>query len=775
MYDSWPCCYAHFVDTPAFTADVQWIYLRSILDHVKILKAGLEVPGRTGNWVASECYALYAIGVLFPELREAASWRQFAMDRMVRELNICVPPDGFEAELTPNYHYFTLSSFTGPVRLAQLNHLEVPPVFHDKILAMYRAPVWVMDQRGFDTATNDSGPWNAAAQARTGLNLIGNDPLLQWAASGGTRGEAPPTSTMLPYAGFYTMRGGWKPTDTFLFFRAGPTGLAHEHEDMLEIVLRAWNRSLLFEQGTYEYDQSDWRRFVLGTSSHSTVIVDGNGQHRGRSSTPVTQPVNNPWVSTPLFDFVAGTYDKGYQKSVHDLKRFGSGVSYVGPVDRSVAHTRRVLFLKPYYALVLDTLDGTGTHTFDSLYHMDSPAADIDKETQAAFSRNSGDVQLAIYPLDRAGLTTEIIQGQMDPILGWFANAHRPVPTIRFRKSQAAPAKFATFLYPFLGDRPAFHAEALAVGDGCWGESIHTPLEEASIAISLDDSARPLAIDQGSSGGVHAHAAGVIVRRHPGGDAIIGGWKLTQFSDAACDFTAALPATLLWQEGRDGVLVFNAGDDPCALQMIAPFKTTATIPAKQWVMVTAAGQKESSSPPLFEPIVRTYPEPAYADYLKTAPHDPIGAAAQAIHVSSDQFVLPAHVRLRPKVGVDHPVVAAWDDIDSRVTAHVNIRQAGWYHIKLRYCTGESPTRSILINGAYPFNEAHSFLFPGTIGDAPSDGWSNRTSDWKDVTLGEAQTSGGWLFYLPKADVVIDLENDGGGLNLDWLNLEPASR
>jgi hypothetical protein len=771
MYDSWPYCYAHFVDTPAFTPDVQWIYLRSVLDHAKVLKAGLEVHGRTGNWVASECYALYAIGVLFPELRDAPAWRQYAMDRMVKELNLCVPPDGFEAELTPNYHYFTLSSFTGPVKLAQLNQLKIPDIFHEKILAMFRAPVWVMDQRGFDVSTNDSAAHNAASHAREGVALFPDDPLLQWAASGGTRGQEPPTSTMLPYAGFYAMRGGWKPTDTFLFFRAGPTGIAHEHEDMLEIVLRAWNRSLLFEQGTYSYDQSDWRRFVLGTSSHSTIIVDGNGQHRGRSNAPVTQPTDNPWVTTPTFDFVAGTYDKGYQKSVNDLTKIGSGVSYVGPVDRSVTHTRRVLFLKPYYALVLDSLNGTGAHTFDSLYYMDSPAADIDPSTQAAFSHNNGDVQLALYPLDRNELTAEIVQGQMDPILGWYAGAHRTVPTIRFRKKQSAPARFATFVYPFLGNHPAFHAEASSVGDGAWGQSLNTPLEHAIVAVSLDDSTRSLTVKD-----VHANAAGLIIRQHQTDKTgtLVGGWKLTRFVDVTFDFSPSSPATLVWQEKQDALLVFNANDQTCTIQIAKPFKATADLQPGVWTLVKADGRFASSAPPLFVPIERTFPEQPYADYLNSFPHKVQQAGAAAVHVSADQFVQPPHMSLRSKFGVDHPVLAAWDEVDSRLSANVIVPQAGWYRIKLRYCSGEAPMRSVLIDNQYPFREAHDVPFPNTIGDFPSDGWSNHANDWKEATFGEPQSPGGWMFHLPKGNVSIAIQNDGGGLNLDSIEIDPVN-
>jgi hypothetical protein len=136
MASSWPSAYARFLTSPAFTPEVQWIYLRSVLDHADLLKKGLETPGRTGNWVAAECFGLYTIGVLFPELKEAEAWRTFALNRLTTEVNCTVPVDGFEAELTPNYHYFALRSLTGPMKLARLNHLPVPEVFRTKILSM---------------------------------------------------------------------------------------------------------------------------------------------------------------------------------------------------------------------------------------------------------------------------------------------------------------------------------------------------------------------------------------------------------------------------------------------------------------------------------------------------------------------------------------------------------------------------------------------------------------------------------------------------------------
>ena len=605
MDDSWPHAYYHVLNSPAFTPEAQWTYLRSILDHVTLLSGGLKNPDRTGNWVASECFGLYTIGVLFPELKDSSAWRQLAMDRLTSELNRMVPPDGFEAELTPGYHYFSLSSFVGPLKLAKLNNLPVPDIFLSKIIAMYRAPVWVMDQAGNDVPTNDSGIVNAAGYARTGAKLV-NDPTLEWAASAGKSGVQPPDSTMLPYAGFYAMRGGWKLNGLFLFFRGGPTGLGHEHEDMLEIVLRAWNQTLLFDPGTYLYDHSDWRRFTRGTASHNTIIVDGKWQHRGPSKVPVVDSVSNPWVTTPVFDYVAATYDGGYQLSVYDQKRAYSPEDWVGPIDHSVTHTRRVLFLKPYYALVLDTLDGTGNHTFDAHFHMDAPSAHLDAATQAAFSDNKDGVQVALYPLDHDKLKAEVVQGQKDPLLGWMPNQHRPIPTIRFRKQQSAPAIFATFLYPYRDKAPAFDAKPLAVtGDGVWGQSFSTPNEKTEVAIVKDGTAKAFSLMLPPEETVKAEAAGLVLRKSVDGEiAFTGGWSLRSYSDDRKQFTLDAPGNILVGEGgKSGkLLFFNAGDKAVAATLTKPFARTATLAPGAWTEVSKDGDQPASSPPsLFPP------------------------------------------------------------------------------------------------------------------------------------------------------------------------------
>lgn len=605
MAFTWPNAYFHFLNSPSFTPDAQWIYLRSVHDHAQKLQWGLQDPNRSGNWVMTECFGLYTVGATFPEFREAAQWRQTALDRMGVEMKRSVLPDGFESELTPGYDCVSIHGFIGVYALAQLNHLPIPDFWRTKLLSMYRALVLVMDQSGNDVPTNDS--WNAPNardMAREGYRILGDDPLLAWAASNGKEGTPPPTSAMLPYAGFYAMRGGWNPGDLFLFFRAGPIGTGHQHQEQLEVVLAAWGRTLLFDPGVYPYDTSDWRRFTLGSASHNTIMVDGKWQHADESPAQITGPVHNPWTATPLFDYVSGTYAAGYQKNEYGTPLGQSWNHWVGPLDKSVTHTRRVLFLKPYYALILDTLDGTGHHTFDAHFNMDATGATVDPATQAVVSQTSDDLHLALYPLDRDNLAVDVVQGQKDPLLGWFPYQHRAIPTARFRKEQDAPAIFATFLYPYKGNAPAFEARPLAIqGDGLWATTLQTASENAEVVMTKDNVAHAISFHSAWAGDIKAQASLLVLRKPAAGDALcFGGRDMGSYRDPSLAFSSSSPLSLAWIEGGGGRLLFyNPKNKARTISLTAPFAQDVTLPPGAWSEVSKAGVVPATAPEPFAP------------------------------------------------------------------------------------------------------------------------------------------------------------------------------
>jgi len=135
------------------------------------------------------------------------------------------------------------------------------------------------------------------------------------------------------------MRSGWDADATYLLHDVAPFGYGHQHEDKLHFVLWAHGRQLVLDPGNFSYDRSRWRRYVLATYGHNTVMVDGQGQNRRAKretyfwprpwSTPSPAGSDARWFSTAECDYSSGVYSDGY-----------------GPKNEvDVRHTRQIIYL----------------------------------------------------------------------------------------------------------------------------------------------------------------------------------------------------------------------------------------------------------------------------------------------------------------------------------------------------------------------------------------------------------------------------------------------
>jgi len=236
-----------------------------------------------------------------------------------------------------------------------------------RLEAMFGVYVALALPDGRYPALNDSSWGRVAGALAPGVALFPERADFAWFASGGKAGAPPQrTSWQLPYAGWNVMRTGWGTQDRYLLFETGPYGLAHQHEDQLGLILHCGGKTLLTEGGTYSYDTSDWRRYILSSRAHNVVLVDGQPQHRaGRRETyAVDTPYASRWFSDAGFDFAEGRYDSGFGAR-NEVK---------------VVHTRRVLFVKPDYWLVADSFapPDASEHAFEAMFHLDAATAQMD-------------------------------------------------------------------------------------------------------------------------------------------------------------------------------------------------------------------------------------------------------------------------------------------------------------------------------------------------------------------------------------------------------------
>lgn len=458
LADTWPHALFRCLGSPAFTDEAISALWKSVSEQARHL---VRWPSG-GNWLTAESNGLFTAGVLFPEFKEAREWRRTALERLYTQLDDEVYPDGMEYELAAGYNNWVVREFAGVLELADLNERrnEVPGDFQAKMEKMFHYLLLASMPNGSIPGLNDSGNSDVRSLLGTGFELFPKREDFQFVATGGKSGRAPAeTSHAFPYVGHCVMRSGWDRDATYLLFDAGPYGYGHQHEDKLSLVLWSQGRQLVLDPGNFSYDRSRWRRYVLSTAGHNTVMVDGLNQHRSGKKEAYFWPrpwtASKPpgsdiqWTSTPEYDLAAGVYGDGY-----------------GP-DNAVAvrHERQILFLKRENIFVVtDTLTPTdgAEHRYEALFHLDAADAAAD-----AFQvvRTEG---LSIVPEAGDGLSVEIVKGKEDePVQGWASGPWRAIPTAIYRKVGKGVVKFQFVLEPLAKDaKPAVSRLERAGGDG---------------------------------------------------------------------------------------------------------------------------------------------------------------------------------------------------------------------------------------------------------------------------------------------------------------------
>jgi hypothetical protein len=469
--DTWPNAIYAILPSESLTDDALCAILKSLVEHARHLD---RWPTRSGNWLTMESTAILTVGVLLPEFNESETWRKHGMERLYKQLHTDVYPDGLEIELALGYNNWVLDNFAHVLEFLKLNDQlgELPADYLARMESMYDYQAYASMPNGQVPGLNDAGCASPAKLLKQGYGYFPAREEFLWLATKGKEGKLPAkTSVAFPYSGHYVMRSGWDSDARYLLFDAGPFGSGHQHEDKLHVVAYAYGRQLLLDAGNHMYDHSRWRRYVLSTRGHNTIRVDGDDQNRkSQRDTWILpqpfQPLDNGWTSNDRFDYAVGRYDSGY-----------------GPKRAiRVVHTRAIVFVKPEYWVILDTLEpqDSAEHQYESLFHLGAEQAQA-REDKSVVTADARQANLVLWPLSTRGVTAEVVKGiEEEPVQGWANQPWRPVPTAVFRCRGAGRVCMATILYPlkadtvspirsaewipvFSGDKPANDAVALRI------------------------------------------------------------------------------------------------------------------------------------------------------------------------------------------------------------------------------------------------------------------------------------------------------------------------
>jgi hypothetical protein len=411
----WPELWYRFLLAPSMTDDALLTFLKAYIDHAIHLMAFHT----TGNWLAMEGNGLAHTGVLFPEFRDAAAWRDTAIKWIYAELDNQVYPDGVQIELASGYHHVSLGNFVAVFKIARLNAVPLPADFLRRLEKMYDFDVYGATPGRQLPGVQDGNYYDVHNALREAAALFPHRKDFLWYATDGKEGQPPAhTSHAFPYAGYFVMRSGWEPDARWLWFDGGPFGYGHQHEDKLEIMVEAYGKAFLVDPGNFTYERSKWRSYFIDSLSHNVVLVDGQPQRRRgrpRSEYVVKEPLPHVWESGAKSDYVEATFDED----------FG------GDVKRGVRHTRAVLFVKPDFWVVLDRLaaDDGKEHTYDALFHFDCP---VTAEGVRLVTQNGDEPNLTVAARPDPGVSLKIVKGQQEPVQGWLVEpgiaSVRPAP-----------------------------------------------------------------------------------------------------------------------------------------------------------------------------------------------------------------------------------------------------------------------------------------------------------------------------------------------------------
>lgn len=401
-----------------------------------------------------EAVALFFVGTLCPQLKDAGRWQRLGWEIVQQEAGRQVRADGLHFEQSTYYHVYALDFFLHTLILASLNGIPIPAAFERRVEKMCEGlcilgrsgplPRFGDDDGGrlFDPQRNctehllDPLSTGAVLFGRPDFKAVAGEPCEEMLWLLGESGleeydrlqAKPPAhdSHAFRESGLYVMSDGSEQ----LVIDAGPQGAhtaGHGHADALSVVVNCAGRPLLIDPGTYEYvGAGDQRDCFRGTQAHNTLAVDGLSQSEPGGPFAWGRLPNvraEGWISGESFDLFAGSHD-GFMR-----------------LTNPVLHRRFVFFLKNQFWLVRDQVIGTGKHELQLSWHLASDLVPMDGRKKMFKSDN---LEFAIFAADDRGWSRELIENECSPCYG----RRQCSRSLNFQYSGVLPVDFATVLLP---------------------------------------------------------------------------------------------------------------------------------------------------------------------------------------------------------------------------------------------------------------------------------------------------------------------------------------
>ena len=294
------CIESQYMTADAFTAMLKWCWLA---DNWQVTS---YFGTATNNWATFASGAVYNLIARFPELAVYDEWLEKVRAEDARVIGSATFEDGMCIELSVNYVNTILTTYSTPIATSRATGAELPlddatmTQIYDtlKSLMYMKGPYGGFNLAdGYDTYSNQTSTYKTWYQYE-----LFDDDMLEYLATDGAKGRMPENPTTRYWAGERTyIRAGWGEKDTMLSFtNNNKANASHGHADALSVVLFAYGKCLLTDQGygsiqtggKWEYNRSpvqhnlvtvndieDW--LTEGTSKSASTLPKGDGYSLG--------------------------------------------------------------------------------------------------------------------------------------------------------------------------------------------------------------------------------------------------------------------------------------------------------------------------------------------------------------------------------------------------------------------------------------------------------------------------------------------------------------
>ena len=398
---------------------------------------------------------LFYIALLFPELREAESWKGIATERLEDQIRKAVLDDGFQWERSPGYHANCLRDYLTIHRLATLNRAPFSAVFQARIERMYDCILKLEYPNKTMPLLNDSsggyyGPTElglgACLYKRPDFKFAATSSLdLSAEAVGGITAEERKAyealkprvpdvlSTALAASGHYVMRTGWTPQDKYLLLDQGAFSGWHSHADQLSVDVYAYGRSLVVDPGSCHY-ASPAHAFLQSAAAHNVVVGPEGG---AGMETPARILV---WRTGPRADAIRGEV----------------------VLPGGLQWRRTVVFVKPDYWLVSDEIRPAGKESCEAaqLWHPMPGGMKEAKDRILLVRPPAADAAGNLLLQWPAGSAPRVARRRGFVSAGAAGTAtvdkdkKAEAEYIALERNGKGPLAFDTLLYPYRGEKP---------------------------------------------------------------------------------------------------------------------------------------------------------------------------------------------------------------------------------------------------------------------------------------------------------------------------------